>query len=74
MDNSIIIVFTCIRLFLRIVSVNNKISTCRNVDGKRKFVGGFDLTPAKKGQRDLIVYFNSDQISAITSSHQIMIN
>ena len=64
----------CIGLSLKIVCVNDKISTCRNVDGKRKFVGGFDLTPAKKGQRELIVYFNSDQISAITSSHQIIIN
>ncbi|XP_045193134.2 protein-glutamine gamma-glutamyltransferase K-like isoform X1 [Mercenaria mercenaria] len=45
-----------------------------NVDAKAKYSGKFEMTPKKRGTRDIIVYFNCDQINSVNVSHEININ
>lgn len=45
----------------------------RNVESLKEFAGSFEMTPAKKGEREIVVYFNSKQIAAVTGSHTIQI-
>ena len=40
----------------------------RNVEGRQEFKGSFEMTPAKTGNREIVCYFNSKQISAVTGS------
>lgn len=44
-----------------------------NVENLKDFSGSFEMTPAKKGEREIVVYFNSKQISAVTGSHTVQI-
>ncbi|XP_052818913.1 hemocyte protein-glutamine gamma-glutamyltransferase-like [Mya arenaria] len=38
---------------------------------KSTFTATFEMTPVKTGQRDIIVYYNSQEISAITGTHSV---
>lgn len=42
-----------------------------NVDAKKTFTGCFKMTPVKPGDKQITVYFNSLQISAVTVSHPV---
>ncbi|KAL4235097.1 hypothetical protein ACF0H5_006735 [Mactra antiquata] len=45
----------------------------KDVGGKDKFTGSFELVPKKKGESDITVYFNCALIEAVTSSHKMTI-
>ncbi|KAH3768656.1 hemocyte protein-glutamine gamma-glutamyltransferase-like [Dreissena polymorpha] len=44
-----------------------------NIDVKKTFLGTFKMTPVKVGAKEIVVYFNCRQISAITTSHPVTV-
>ncbi|XP_052816725.1 hemocyte protein-glutamine gamma-glutamyltransferase-like isoform X2 [Mya arenaria] len=44
-----------------------------DVDAKGKFIATFQMTPVKSGKRDVVVYFNSRQISGVTACHSVQV-
>ncbi|XP_052818227.1 hemocyte protein-glutamine gamma-glutamyltransferase-like [Mya arenaria] len=45
----------------------------RDVNAKGTFIATFQMTPVKSGKRDVVVYFNSRQISGVTACHSIQV-
>ncbi|WAR12501.1 TGMH-like protein, partial [Mya arenaria] len=44
-----------------------------DVGAKGTFIASFQMTPVKSGKRDVVVYFNSRQISGVTACHSVQL-
>ncbi|WAR12579.1 TGMH-like protein [Mya arenaria] len=44
-----------------------------DVNAKGTFIATFQMTPVKSGKRDVVVYFNSRQISGVTACHSVYV-